>query len=725
MDFSYFLKVWLRNKWLIIGLTILAIAAAFVLLLFKKNLYESVAQYSTGFTAERVRLVDGTSAFDVYGADIKFNNVIETFKSPKVIGALSYSLLLHDLDNNNKPYRTLSPEKKKTKAYTSVNIDSVKRILREKINTFDVLNSTDSTEIRLIEFLKLYQYDYASIIKHLTVNRVEGTDYLNVVFRSENPVLSSVVVNTIGQDFINYYRSLTEQRGEASADVIRSMVNAQQHKVDSLNDLLFKEKVKQGTIDPVSRSTSAMETVKELETQLAEATTNYNVYSQRLAYYKQRKQELSSGTSHVAVNNDEVIKLQDQRRMLINKNSQDPNIRKQIDDLTNQIAAKSTSGAPTTTNTADELQKVNDNINETESNANAASKTIKDLNSKIALYTGMTKENPGSGVTISAIQSQLDIENKALGNIQDKLTQALALLKENPAENIKQTLVGQPAVEPEPAKRMLTMGLAGVSTFFVASLFILFLALLDPSIKSPAQFSKVIKRPLLASVIHLGLKEEQVADIILQENGKSDTKSELFRQNMRKLRYEVENSGKKVFLITSPKRKEGKTTILQALAAALLLSGKKVLMIDANFSHNTLTRIFNPEAKLEKLQYSTVGYGEPEQEMASQTPYKNLDIIGSEGGNYTPAEVLKRDNVLEHINDLMNEYDYILIEGAAINDHSDTWELTKYVEGVIMVFSANSSLGAVDSQSFTYMESQKRKFLGAVLNNVRPENIDA
>ena len=111
MDFSYFLKVWLRSKWLIIGLTIIAIITAFVLLMFKKNLYESVAQYSTGFTTERVRLVDGTSAYDVYGADIKFNNVIETFKSPKVIGALSYSLLLHDL-NSDKPYRVLTNEKK-------------------------------------------------------------------------------------------------------------------------------------------------------------------------------------------------------------------------------------------------------------------------------------------------------------------------------------------------------------------------------------------------------------------------------------------------------------------------------------------------------------------------------------------------------------------------------------------------------------------------------------
>ncbi|HEU0065227.1 MAG TPA: AAA family ATPase [Flavisolibacter sp.] len=721
MDFSYFLKVWLRSKWLIIGLTIIAIITAFVLLMFKKNLYESVAQYSTGFTTERVRLVDGTSAFDVYGADIKFNNVIETFKSPKVIGALSYSLLLHDL-NSDKPYRVLTNEKKNSKAYKAVNTDTVKRILRDKITQFDILNSTDNTEVKVIDFLKLYNYDYASIIKYLSVNRVEGTDYLNVLFRSENPQLSATVVNTIGLDFINYYRSLTEQRGEASADVIRILVANQQHKVDSLNDLLFKAKVKQGTIDPVSRSTSAMETVKELETQLAEATTNYNVATQRLNYYNQRKKELTAGTNAPS-SNDEIIKLQDQRRMLINRNSQDPAIKKQIDDLTIQIASKSSNTVNASKN-VDELQKVNDNINETEATANAARKTISDLNGKIKLYTGMTNENPGSGVTVSAIQSQLDIENKALGSIQEKLTQAVGLLKENPAENIKQTLVGQPAVEPEPAKKMFTMGLAGISTFFVASLFVLFLSILDPSIKSPSQFSKIVKKPLLTSIIHLNMKEGHAADIILDDNVRADEKVKLFRQNLRKLRFELENSGKKIFLITSAKQKEGKSTIIQALAATVLLSNKRVLMVDANFSHNSLSRIFNAETKLEKLQYAHAGYEENNGEMVSHTQYKGLDIIGNEGGNYTPDEVLKRNNILEHLKELNAQYDYILIEGAAINDHSDTWELTKYVDGVIMVFSANSSVGAADNQSFTYMDNQKTKVLGAVLNNVQPENID-
>ncbi|MFL5787963.1 MAG: exopolysaccharide transport family protein, partial [Flavisolibacter sp.] len=613
-------------------------------------------------------------------------------------------------------------EKKKSKTYTSINLDTAKRILKDKIVKFDILSSNDNQEYNVIELLKLYEYDYFNIIKYLYVNRVEGTDYLDVVFRSENPELSATVVNTLGEDFINYYKSLTQQRGEQSAEVIREMVNTQQRKVDSLNQLLYSEKVRQGTVDPVSRSTSAMETVKELETQLGEAKASYFTYTQRLNYLKQRKADLMSGS--VSGTNDEVLHLRERRKELTDKGSNDPQIKKQIDDLTTQIVAKS-SNAVNAQKNSDEIQTVNDKINEADANAKSSSLTIADLQNKINQYTKLTNQNPGSGVTVSAIQAQLDIENKALGNIKEKLTQAVGLVKENPAENIKQTLVGQPAVEPEPAKKLFIMGLSGVSTFCAASIIVLFLAIFDPSIKSPSLFSKAIRKAPLASVVHVHMKEGHAADIILEENAKTDKIVDLFKQNLRKLRYEIEHSGKKIFLFTSAKQKEGKSTIIQALAGTLLLSGKKVLIVDTNFTHNSLTKYFNAESKLEHSEIDGHLGNDALQKYISHTQYKNLDIIGCEGGNYTPSEVLKKGNILERIHELTNYYDYILMEGASLNDHSDSWELSKYAESVSIVFSANTAIGSSDSQAFNYMETMKQKFLGAVLNDVRPENIDA
>jgi succinoglycan biosynthesis transport protein ExoP len=97
------------------GLSFLAVVSAFIFLLYKKPLFESEAQYSTGFTAEKVRMVDGSSAVDLFAADVKFNNVIETMKSPQVIGMISYRLILHDLNNPAQAYKKLTLKIRKAK----------------------------------------------------------------------------------------------------------------------------------------------------------------------------------------------------------------------------------------------------------------------------------------------------------------------------------------------------------------------------------------------------------------------------------------------------------------------------------------------------------------------------------------------------------------------------------------------------------------------------------
>ena len=67
-----------------------------------------------------MRLVDGSSGIDIYTADVKFNNAIETFKSPKVINTIGYKLLLHDLTNPAKAYRVLSKNQKGSDIFKAV-----------------------------------------------------------------------------------------------------------------------------------------------------------------------------------------------------------------------------------------------------------------------------------------------------------------------------------------------------------------------------------------------------------------------------------------------------------------------------------------------------------------------------------------------------------------------------------------------------------------------------
>jgi uncharacterized protein involved in exopolysaccharide biosynthesis len=201
MDLLYFLKVLFRKKWVILGLSFIAVVVTFLLSINKKPLYTSLAQYSTGFTTERVKLVDGTSAVDIYTVDIKFDNVIETIKSPQVINRISYALLVHDLTNPNKAFRKLTKNDKEEAVYKELNPDTVRRVLTQKLTTNQLLQTDVKQEELILKYLELYKYDYFSILDFLSVNRVARTDYLDIAFNAENPNLAATVVNSIGNEF--------------------------------------------------------------------------------------------------------------------------------------------------------------------------------------------------------------------------------------------------------------------------------------------------------------------------------------------------------------------------------------------------------------------------------------------------------------------------------------------------------------------------------------------
>src|SRR5690606_9386310 len=165
------------------------------------------------------------------------------------------------------------------------------------------------------------------------------------------------------------------------------------------------------------------------------------------------------------------------------------------------------------------------------------------------------------------------------------------------------------------------------------------------------------------------------------------------------------------------------------LAYSLSLIQKKVLIIDTNFKNNTLTRMLIAKPRFDKLLESS-NYKEPSKllvspdgeqfEEASSTEddvknkYKktiisptfleNIDIIGSRGGDESPAEILSGRNFNEVLNELAADYDYIFLEGASLNDYSDSKEVVECSDLVLPVFSAQSVIKQMDKESIAYLK---------------------
>lgn len=734
MDLIYFFKVLLLKKWIIGGLSLLTVVATFFFLRGKKEMYKSEAQYSTGFTAEKVRLVDGNTGIDIYTADVKFSNVIETFRSPKVINAIGYKLLLHDLERPSAAYVKPSEKKRSSSLYKSVNRDTAIRILRETITQNKLLSSNTEKEKNLIEYFKLYGYDYESIRSHLIIERVGRTDYLNITYWSENPNLSALVVNAMGDEFLNYYKNLSSQRTRENAGEIKMMVTEQQKNIDSLGKLLYIEKVKQGSIDPVSLSTSAMETVRELESRLAEERSKQNEHLNRKKYLVAQLDRLQIGAVNTGGgSNAEVVALLDKKNNLsaelARKGGNDPTLEKQISDLRVEIDAKSSSSSRRgNSGSAKEIDDLKTKINEEDALLSAANSTIADYSASIRKYTNMANSAPvGSDVTIGGIKSRLDIANSMLSAVTEKYYKAEGLTRDDPTTNFIQTAVGQPALGPESKKTMQNMILAGMSMFFLSSIIFLLLEVFDPRTKTPSLFRKQVKLPVVGVLNSIPLNKTTEQEILMTDHvGPKEEKQGLYKNNIRKLRYELLNSPNKIFLITSTQKGAGKTTIIESLASSLLLSKKKVMILDLNFGSNTITQKHAPQVLIQDIG-NVIKYDVPLKDqglLKATASLPELNVIGCMQGNFTPSEALNNIDLGRLLKMLKEEFDYILIEGAALNEYADSRELAVYAEEVFTVFSAASPVSHEDNKSIQFIESLGEKNKGAILNNVQLEYIN-
>jgi uncharacterized protein involved in exopolysaccharide biosynthesis/Mrp family chromosome partitioning ATPase len=726
MDIAYLLRVLWRRKFIILGVTALASALAFAFSLTRTKFYTSTAQYSTGAGSQKVSL-SGNGGVGWAETEISVNNVIATFKSPTVLGMVSYRLLLNDIEKyKSEISKQTFKDEAKRELMQFIYSDSTASVLSDKIAKQEILDPTRPYEKRIIDALDLYGFGYNTLSSNIKINRIPSTDYIDVAYRSGDPNTSAAVVNTLGIEYLRFNENLSSQRGKQTADTIGSVMQAQQRRVDSLTNLLIEEKKRQGAIKPEDISATAFQTQNQLETRLTEEKARYNTAS---ATYESLKKQLDilSGTVSSSIGaTDEVIKLQSQKRELISKLNQggnDADLRAQIDQINRKIA--SNAGTPTNMRRKEKIDDLNLQLAEQQGIINASSKTINELESQIRSVSGKTNLGAGSEIKLTTLWSSLDMENRQLVQIKDKYFQAQGMLKESPNTNFRQTLVGQPSSTPDPDKKLVNMGVAGASAFMFTSFLFLLGALMSNAIKTPSFFRKLTDMKLLAVVNKLnnrkGLPE---ISQVLAVDGARNSATDHFREAMRKLRFGLESSGKRKILFTSLKPNTGKTTTILALAHTMKLSRKRVLLIDTNFSHNSLSQVYGVQAYLEDSA-KMHPQADHVRKLISKTDDPFIDIIGCRGGSYTPSEILPHQNLLGHLDELLPEYDHIILEGPALNEHADSQELIRYVDGVVAVFSADEQITPSDNTLMQYLEDLDQKLVGAVLNDVDLKDVDA
>lgn len=729
MDFSYLFRILLKRKWIILGSALVAAVLAFVLTLNQPKQYKSTAQVATGYTTyDPIKLVNENA--DYFSQETKFSNVIVTFSSPAVINLLSYNLALHDL-TAAEPYTTLTAEQQQ-QAFKNISKEEAIAAFRQKLQTMQMLSPSVKEDRKLLDVLNAYGYDYNTLNKKLNVNRLDRTDYLNISYVSENPSLSAFVVNTAYDQFIRYYGTSRDRTAAESIDTLKSIMEKKKQILDEKNALLQRA----GLSTSELQSNADLSTIPSLEGELANERTKLNTYEADLRKVNQRLQALSrQSSSSATTDNSELIELKNARneayaQYLRTNKQEDFNKYNELKNKYQQKVLSSSVASGPLKDPIAEKTELQGQKSDLEIDIQSSRSYINSLNGRIAAL----KQNVSSAASLSAASESLikeaEFANKEYLDAKQRYN-AASDIGGSSLVNFRLVVPGQPALNPEPSKRPIIIALAAFAALFTTIAIIIFLTYLDSSVRTPLIFSKNVNLKLISLVNFMHLKDKSITDVIAHRTESADmeerNRNNVFRESLRKLRFEIENSGKKTFLFTSTKKGQGKTTLIQALAYSMSLSKKKVLIIDTNFCNNDLTVQLNAEPVLEKI----IPYKTDNQAIVEQVRVFSKDLglgsvyaIGSEGGDYTPSEILPRENLLQHLDSLKSDFDYIFLEGPPLNDFSDSKELAQYVDGVVAVFSARAEIKQIDKQSMTFYRELNGKFVGSILNMVDLKNIN-
>lgn len=164
-------------------------------------------------------------------------------------------------------------------------------------------------------------------------------------------------------------------------------------------------------------------------------------------------------------------------------------------------------------------------------------------------------------------------------------------------------------------------------------------------------------------------------------------------------------------LVTSSMTQEGKTLTSVSLARLKALSGKKVLLIDADMRLSYVADLFNEKVKYGLQDYLT---GKVSIDKVVHTDEKTgLDFIASHESTINSQELLSSNQMLRLLSKVYDEYDLIIIDSPPVVAISDALRLSHVVDATLCLVRAD--------------ETKKRLFNMALrqfeLNNIVPVGV--
>ncbi len=713
-ELKKFYNLLYRFRFIVIAVPLVTIIIAYFLVRNLSDQYVSEGQIATGIVDE-TQILSNSADKQESSVVREFSNLIEIMKLQKIINLVSYQLIVHDL-TAEKPFRELST---KIKDLAEVDRRRILNNFRKKYANRETLNSFKAEDKELYEILESMDYNSDFVETNLNAERLENSDFISVRFVSENPELSAFVVNTESKEFVAYYTAilkenqnkavqfLSERAKEKSDTLNKNVAALKQYKIKNriINLLEQSRKMYELSAEYERRKQDAEKSIIALKGAIANIDAQFDPNQRR--YFESSLEKINQGL----VQSKKELNLVTERYI---QSGFDDTYQVKIDSLkgviNKQILTQSSKYIDNPMVQKQNLisQKLNLQIEYDIARYSLASlkRELADMNSRF------DKLVPHEAV-IQSLERKIDIASREYLDVLEKYNSAS--LEASLSSRLRQVQVANPGVE-QPSKKMLLIILSGVISFVFTLLIFFIIFYFDNKIGTPRELAQITEIPVLGKINRVNSASLALKEI--WSNLNSNPEMQELKKQLRSARYEIsremlhhKNDRKgQVLNITSMNNSEGKTLLVACVAYSYVVISKKVLLIDGNFDHPSITENSNSSFFIED--YLKTG------NLGSSEFSAGIMVMGNRGEDKSLFEIADEETIKQRFDQLRNVFDIILIETPSLETLGKAKEWNLVSDKVMGVFEANQTLSASKKQHINYLKGLNGQFIGWVINKV-------
>ncbi|WP_033958621.1 GumC family protein [Psychroserpens jangbogonensis] len=351
-----------------------------------------------------------------------------------------------------------------------------------------------------------------------------------------------------------------------------------------------------------------------------------------------------------------------------------------------RILKNSSNKNPTVVKLNDQINALKNNLNQSLGNIKSANEiTLKNLNREGSRIRGQIYSAPGKERQFRDIKRQQDIKESLYLYLLEKREETAITLGMSTA-NAKVIDYAYTNDNPvSPNKRIIYLASLLLGLIIPVSL-IYALDLIDNKVQTKEDVLRLVKAPFIGDIPKSDLKHKVVKKVDYSPKAEA---FRIIRTNVNFMLQKSEIHCKTVF-VTSTTAQEGKSHTATNLASSFSFSGKKTLLIETDIRVprvNDYLKIKADKGLTEFISDKSLNI----EDVTIKAPENSfLDVIPSGAIPPNPAELLMSDRVTYLFDNAKKQYDYIIVDTAAVGLVTDTLLICDHADIFIYVVSANN-----------------------------------